>query len=74
MFPSAHDSSEWACKQNMEEQENILDVVQRTPTTSKRRLSTCLGVSLTHVWRTLREDGLYPKCIDFDGGIFEHLL
>jgi hypothetical protein len=45
MSPSAHVSSEWARKQNMEEQENILDMVQRSPTTSMRRLSTCLGVS-----------------------------
>jgi len=33
-LPSAHVSSEWARKQNMEEQENILDMVQRSPTTS----------------------------------------
>ena len=58
--PSAHVSSERACKQNMEEQENILVMVQRSPTTSTRRLSTCLGVSRTRVWRTSHEDGLYP--------------
>ena len=34
MLPSAHVSSEQACKQNMEEQENILDMVQRSPTIS----------------------------------------
>jgi hypothetical protein len=45
-------SSEKARKQNMEEQENILDMVQRSPTTSTRRLST-------RVWRTSYEDGLY---------------
>ena len=33
MLPSAHVSSERACKQNMEEQENILDMVQPSPTT-----------------------------------------
>jgi hypothetical protein len=32
-LPSAHVSSEWARKQNMEEQENILDMVQHSPTT-----------------------------------------
>jgi len=37
-LPSAHVSSERARKQNMEEQENILDMVQRSPTTSTRRL------------------------------------
>ena len=46
-LPSAHVSSERACKQNMEEQENTFDMVQRSPTTSNtstRRLSTRLGV------------------------------
>jgi len=58
--PSAHVSSERARKQNMEEQENILDTVQRSPTTSTRRLSARIGVSRTRVWRTLHEDDLYP--------------
>ena len=35
-------------------------MVQRSPITNTRRLSTRLGVSRTRVWRTLREDGLYP--------------
>ena len=38
-LPSVHVSSERVRKQNMEEQENILDMVQRSPTTSTRRLS-----------------------------------
>ena len=58
-LPSAHVSSERARKQNMEEQENILDMVQRSPTTSTRRLSAPTGVSRRRVWRTLHEDGLY---------------
>jgi len=37
-LPSAHVSSEWARKQNMEKQENILDMVERSPTTSTRNL------------------------------------
>ena len=59
-LPSAHVSFERARKQNMKEQENILDMVQRSPTTSTRKLSTRLGVSRTRVWRTLHADGLYP--------------
>ena len=39
MFPSAHVSSEQARKQNMEEQENILDMVQRSPNTTQIALS-----------------------------------
>jgi hypothetical protein len=50
--PSAHVSPERAC-QHVEEQENILEMVERSPTTSTRRLSTRLGVS-----RTLHDDGL----------------
>ena len=58
-LPSDHVSSEQARKQNMEEQENILVMVQRSPTASTRRLSARIGVSRTRVWRTLHEDGLY---------------
>jgi len=35
-------------------------MVQRSPTTSTRRLSARIGVSRTRVWRALHEDGLYP--------------
>ena len=59
-LPSAHVSSERARKQNMEEQENILDMLQRSPTTSTRSLSSRIGVPRTRVWRALHEDGLYP--------------
>ena len=60
MLPSAHVSSEGVRKQIREEQEDILYMVQRSPTTSTRRLSARIGVSRTRVWRTLHEDGLYP--------------
>jgi hypothetical protein len=59
-LPSARVLSERARQQNVEEQENILEMVERSPTTSTRRLSARLGVSRTRVWRTLYEDGLYP--------------
>ena len=58
-LPIAHVSSERARKYNMEGQENILDMVQRSPTTRMRRLSAHIGASQTHVWQTLHEDGLY---------------
>ena len=44
-LPSAHISIERACKQNMKEQEDILDMVQCSPNTSTRRLSAHIGVS-----------------------------
>jgi len=59
-LPSDRVLSERAHKQDMEEQENILDMVQRSPTNSTRRLSARFGVSLTRVRRTLHENGLYP--------------
>jgi len=59
-LPSAHVSSERARKQNREEQENIFDMVSRSPTTNTRRLSARIGVSRKRVWRTLHEDGMWP--------------
>jgi hypothetical protein len=46
--------------QHVEEQDNILEMVQRSPSISMQRLSTHLIVSQTHVWGTLRDDDLYP--------------
>jgi hypothetical protein len=57
---SAHVSSERARQQHADEQENILDMVQRSPTTNTRRLSTRLGVSRTSDWWALHDDCLYP--------------
>ena len=48
-LPSVHAASERARQQYVEEQENILEMVQRSPTTSTRRLSTRLDVSRTRV-------------------------
>jgi hypothetical protein len=59
-LPIAHVSSERARQQHVEEQENTLEMLQRSHTISTRRLSTRLGVSQTRVWRTLHEDDLYP--------------
>jgi hypothetical protein len=58
-LPNAHVSSKRACQHHMEEQENILEMVKRSPITSTRRLSTRLCVSGTRVRRTLHGDGLY---------------
>jgi hypothetical protein len=48
-FPSAHVASERARQQHVKQQENILEMVQLSPTASTRRFSTCLGVSRTRV-------------------------
>jgi len=40
--------------------ENILQMVQRSPRLSTRRMASRIGVSLMQVWRNLREEDLYP--------------
>ena len=55
-FPRCSNTFRDRARQHVEEQENILEMVERSPTTSTRKLSTRLGVSRTRVWRTLHED------------------
>jgi hypothetical protein len=59
-LPSAHVSSERPRQHLVKEDESILEMVQRSPTSGTRKLSTRLGVSQTRVWRTVHEDGLWP--------------
>jgi len=58
-LPSSHISSERVNEQNVDEVESILQSAERSPT-STRRISTRIGVPHTRVWRTLRQNGLYP--------------
>jgi hypothetical protein len=58
--PNAHVSYERAHQNHVKKQINVLEMVQRSPTTGTRRFSTRLGTSRTCVWRTLPDDGLYP--------------
>ena len=59
-LPSVHVSSERRSIQTVEEQEEIVSMVQRSPTTSTRRIASRLRVPQSRVWRTLHYDGLYP--------------
>jgi len=59
-LPRVHVSSERRMIQTVEEQEEIVSMVQRSPTTSTRRIASRLHVSQSSVWRTLDYDGLYP--------------
>jgi hypothetical protein len=59
-LPSAHVSSEWARQQHVQQQDNILDLVQRSPTTSTLRYSACLSVSRTRVTENLAWSWLVP--------------
>jgi predicted ArsR family transcriptional regulator len=40
--------------------ENILEMVQRSPRLSTRRMASRIGLSRMQVWRTLHEEHLYP--------------
>jgi len=40
--------------------ENILEMVQRSPCLSTRRMASRIGVSHMQVWQTLHEENLYP--------------
>jgi len=40
--------------------ENILEMVQRSPRLSTRRIASRIGVSRLQVWRTLHEEDLHP--------------
>ena len=40
--------------------ENILQLVQRSPRLSTRRMTSRIGLSRMQVWRTLHEENLYP--------------
>ena len=44
----------------MNTRENILEMVQRGPRLSTRRMASRIGVSRMQVWRTLHEEDLYP--------------
>jgi hypothetical protein len=58
-LPSAHASSARA-RQHVKEQENILDMIQRSHTTSTRRLSIRISVLRTRVWQILHDASLTP--------------
>ena len=58
--PSSHISFEHVNEQNVDEVENILQLVERSLTSSTRRISTRISVPHTRVWRTSCQHGLYP--------------
>ena len=59
-FPSFAVHSEREIVRNINTRENILQMVQRSPRLSTRRMASRIGVSRMQVWRTLHEDNLYP--------------
>jgi len=59
-LPSVAVQSEREVVRTINTRENILEMVQRSPRLSTRRMASRIGVSHMQVWRTLREDDLYP--------------
>ena len=59
-LPSVAVRSEREVVRTINTRENILEMVQRSPRLSTRRMDSRIGVSRMQVWRTLHEEDLYP--------------
>jgi hypothetical protein len=59
-FPSVNCHAERQVQRIVEEDEYIIDMVQRSPRTSTRRISARLRIPRMRVWRTLHTEGMYP--------------
>jgi len=59
-LPSVAVQSEREVVPLIKTRENILDMVQRSPLLSTRRIASLIGMSLMQVWRTPLEENLHP--------------
>ena len=59
-LPSISLQSEMEVVRTINKGENILQMVQRSPCLSTRRMASRIGVSRMQAWRTLHEEDLYP--------------
>jgi len=59
-LPSVSLQSEREVVRTINTRENILQMVQRSPRLSTRRMASRIGVSRIQVWQTLHEEDLYP--------------
>ena len=59
-LPSVSVPSEREVVRTINTREDILQMVQRSPRLSTRRMASRIGVSRMQVWRTLHEEDLYP--------------
>ena len=57
-LPSVAVQSEREVVRTINTRENILQIVQRSPRLSTRRMASRIGVSRMQVWRTLHEEDL----------------
>jgi len=58
-LPSVSVQSESEVVRTINTRQNILEMVQRSPRLSTRRMASCIGLPRMQVWRTFHED-LYP--------------
>jgi len=59
-LPSVSLQSEREVVRTVNTRENILQMVQRSPRLSTRRMTCRIGISRMQVWQTLHEEDLYP--------------
>ena len=59
-FPGVNRRTECHVQRNLEVDENIIDMVQRSLRSSTRRISARFCVPRMRVWRTLHAEGMYP--------------
>ena len=59
-LPSVGVQSEREVVRTINTRQNILQMVQRSPRLSTRRVASRIGVSRMQVWRTLHEEDMYP--------------
>ncbi|KAK4881346.1 hypothetical protein RN001_004665 [Aquatica leii] len=59
-FPSVSTRSDRPVQLNVNEQENILQMVNRSPGLSTRKISSRTGLPRMSVWQTLYDGLLYP--------------
>jgi hypothetical protein len=59
-FPSVDRCGERQIQRNVEEDENTIDMAQRSQRTFTRRISAHLSVPRVSVWRTLHTEVMYP--------------
>ena len=59
-LPSVSLQSEREVVRTINTRENILQMVQRSPRLSSRRMASRIGVSRMQVWRILHEEDFYP--------------
>jgi len=59
-LPGVHIAAKRDVNEDVDEDEGIVQMVQKSPHASTQRIARCLHVPHTRVWRTLYAEGIYP--------------